>query len=195
MFNFSRNDIADLFQTFLIDNACQMRDTWEKARAALELFAKTAIKYDKDGVDLLLMYNDKGGDNLGLSSVEDLLKYFDNAFGDLEEDYSSFGSRLDEILSDHLAKFKNDRKTKPLNLIVITNGDLSEGDPVEENITYWAKELDQNSAKRMQVGIQFVLIDCEPDSWERFKRLDDEICKEVNVRCVYPVVPLNGYIN
>jgi hypothetical protein len=62
---------------------------------------------------------------------------------------------------------------KPLNLIVITDGDADDQDEVEDYLTSVAKELDRLEAPGRHIGIQFVQIGDDEAAAEWLTDLDD----------------------
>ena len=66
---------------------------------------------------------------------------------------------------------KVDKETKPLNIIVITDGEPS--DEVDTVIIQAAKRLDRMDAAPYQLGIQFFQVGNEPGAKAALEKLDD----------------------
>jgi hypothetical protein len=57
---------------------------------------------------------------------------------------------------------------------VLTSGDPGYWDDFDDKVLEYAQEFDVMSAPKFQLGIQFALIQTEPEDQERFRRLDDQ---------------------
>lgn len=68
---------------------------------------------------------------------------------------------------------KLDKDTKPLNIIVITDGEPS--DEVDTVIIQAAKRLDRMDAPPYQLGIQFFQVGNEPSAKAALQKLDDDL--------------------
>jgi len=101
------------------------------------------------------------------------------------------GTRLRHILKPYLERYcANPEGTKPLNIIVITDGEPS--DDVESTIIWAAKKLDKKDAPAWQVGIQFFQVGNEPGAREHLKQLDDdlaEVAGDDDLRDIVDTVP------
>jgi uncharacterized protein YegL len=102
------------------------------------------------------------------------------------------GQCLRQILHPYLKEFeKHPTTTKPINIIVITDGEPSDG--VEWPIIAAAKKLDKLEAPAWQVGIQFFQVGKEPRAR---KHLKDLVCLAkiagVELRDIVDTVPFSG---
>ena len=87
----------------------------------------------------------------------------------------------------------NTKTTKPINIIVITDGEPS--DDVEAPIIACAKKLDKLDAPAWQVGVQFFQVGKEPGAREALKQLDDglrEASGDDELRDIVDTVPFKG---
>jgi len=88
------------------------------------------------------------------------------------------------------AKQGLDSDLKPLNIIVITDGEPT--DDVTSVIVQTGKKLDKLEAEPWQVGIQFFQVGREPGAAEALKELDDELAEEYSIRDMVDTVPWKG---
>ena len=171
-------------QMFLIDDyVCGTKTPWSKIRTTLEKLANIATEWDQDGVDLAFINANK--DHTCLNTDVDVLAAFDRT-GHADECTNTLTKKLDVTLSSYVQRFKEDRFTKPLNMIIITSGDFMAHDRFEETVMEWAKELDSMVAPKSQLGLQFVLVGCKEANIERFRRLDESMYRDYGVRYVAP---------
>jgi len=100
------------------------------------------------------------------------------------------------ILKPYLAKLEKDiaqdKETKPLNLIVLTDGVPS--DDVESVLLSAAKKLDKLDAAPYQIGVQFFQVGNEEGAKEALEELDDHLGDEVDggVRDIVDTVTWTG---
>ena len=104
--------------------------------------------------------------------------------------------RLHQLLRPYLAslvkaieKGKSVEDVKPLNIIVITDGEA--GDDVESPIISAAGKLDKMDAPGWQIGIQFFQVGSDPEATRALQELDDGL-GESGVRDIVDTVPWNG---
>lgn len=106
------------------------------------------------------------------------------------------GTRVHNILKPYLARLEKDiaadKETKPLNLIVLTDGVPS--DDVESVILSAAKKLDRLDATPYQIGVQFFQVGNEEGAREALEELDDHLGDEVEggVRDIVDTVTWTG---
>ncbi|CAH7685592.1 hypothetical protein BY996DRAFT_4573690, partial [Phakopsora pachyrhizi] len=77
--------------------------------------------------------------------------------------------RLEEI------KYKNLPPIKPLNLIVITDGEADDADTLTYALIGFAERLDQGRFPLRQLGVQFIQIGKDRAATRALKNLDDEL--------------------
>ena len=103
------------------------------------------------------------------------------------------GTRLNAILKPYLSRVesKGSDAVKPLNIIVITDGQPS--DDVESVIINAAKKLDKWDAPPWQVGIQFFQVGEERGAAEALRELDDGLAEMGGgIRDIVDTVPWTG---
>ncbi|KAK3949306.1 hypothetical protein QBC32DRAFT_40094 [Pseudoneurospora amorphoporcata] len=179
-----------LFDTvFLIDDSTSMTgDRWDEARAAIAAIAPICVAHDKDGVDIYFLNHAESHKNL--KSAADVNKAFEKV--KQPEGATFTGKRLWDILKPYLDKYTDgstDRhgnlraswdpeKTgvKPMNLIVITDGEPSD-DP-EPSIKLCIKRLEDVKAPYHQIGIQFFQVGNDQRAKEALADLDDNLVDE-----------------
>lgn len=83
-------------------------------------------------------------------------------------------------------------RTKPLNIIVITDGVPT--DDVESALIHAAKKLDRLDAPAWQVGVQFFQVGSDEDAKTHLRALDDELSEIAGgeVRDMVDTVPFLG---
>jgi hypothetical protein len=64
---------------------------------------------------------------------------------------------------------------KPLNLIVLTDGEADDEQEVEEYLVETARTLDELGAPKSHIGIQFVQVGDDVEAAEYLRRLDDDL--------------------
>jgi Mg-chelatase subunit ChlD len=165
-------DYLGQFDTvFLIDDSESMIPAWNSVALALWRFLELAIAYDPDGVDLHFMSSDVSLQNARSASV------VFSAFQDVQPHGSTFMNlALEKLLMDYIQRFRGDReRTKRLNLIVITDGDILSFSSPEAAIATCAQALDSALAPSCQVGVQFVLIGSKEEARRTFQDIDDNL--------------------
>ena len=188
-----------LFDTvFIIDDTSSMQgpvdsedkrdwplDKWTVLEECLQHIVDIATTYDKDGVDVqFLKEKDMAQKNIKDSrTIFEMLKSIRPRLESHEHQGTFFHQELmraiDPVLWEYNA-YVDERKRgvphehpKPLNLIVITDGDADDQDEVEDYLTSVAKELDRLEAPGRHIGIQFVQIGDDKAAAEWLTDLDD----------------------
>jgi len=165
--------------------------SWRETRLALQAITPICVAQDRDGIDVQFLNHEGVYTNIVDAGM--INRIFDSVRPSAA---TPTGIRLDQILKAYLGRYEADRKTKPLNLIVITDGVPS--DDVESPIIDAARKLDQLSAPAWQVGIQFFQVGNEPEAAEALRELDDELADlakvegEAKMRDIVDTVPWNG---
>ena len=135
---------------FLIDDSGSMRgQSWRETSQALETIAPICTAYDTDGIEIYFLNARNAYRNVRSTAA------VASIFNTVRSNGSTpTGQRLDSILVRYLQCYiASPLETKPLNIIVITDGKAS--DDVESPIIAAAKKLDRLDAPSWQVGIQF----------------------------------------
>ena len=79
-------------------------------------------------------------------------------------------------------RYKKNKKVKPLNVIVITDGEPTDPDRLEKSIIRCARELDAMGANDRQVGVQFFQVGSDDAATESLEELDNALVEEHGVR-------------
>jgi len=174
---------------FLIDDSDYIGDRWPAMKKSLARFAELATKYDTDGIDLAFIHSETEHSSITKDQLEWLMANVEAETVPNKESGSSMSISLDKHLSRYTRKYKEHTNCcKYLNLIVLTSGDPGYWDDFDDKVLEYAKEFDVMSAPKFQLGIQFALIQTEPEDQERFRRLDDQTFEEDIKRVRYTFV-------
>ena len=157
---------------FLIDDSGSMAGrSWRETQAALSAIAPICTAHDADGIDIHFL---NARDNTWYQNVTSAATVNEIFSTVRPRGGTPTGQKLNSILKPYLARCTaNLDATKPLNIIVITDGEPS--DDVESPIINAAKKLDKLDAPAWQVGIQFFQVGNELGAREHLKQLDDEL--------------------
>jgi Mg-chelatase subunit ChlD len=159
---------------FVIDDSGSMAGrSWRETAAALAAVAPICTRHDADGVDVRFL---NAPDEPRFHGVRDAAAV-EAIFASVRpRGATPTGQTLHSILRPYMARYaRAPEATKPLNLIVITDGEPS--DDVESPIIAAAKKLDKLDAPAWQVGIQFFQVGNEPGAREHLKQLDDDLAE------------------
>ena len=143
--------------------------SWRETAAALRTIAPICTSHDADGVDIYFLNHADSAEYRGIKAVADV----ERVFGRVQPGGGTpTGIRLNHLLRPYLAAYNAaPETTKPLNVIVITDGVPS--DDVESVIIGAARKLDRLDAPAWQVGIQFFQVGNEPGATEALQDLDE----------------------
>lgn len=176
---------------FLIDDSGSMAGTrWREASAALQTITPICTAHDADGIDIYFLNRADSPfyRNVTLpSTIAEIFSSVQPGGG------TPTGQKLNQILSPYLKRCEADLEaTKPLNVIVLTDGEPS--DDVESVIISAAKKLERMDAPAWQVGIQFFQVGREESAKRHLKMLDDELAElaEEEIRDIVDTVPYTG---
>ncbi|KAF8068090.1 hypothetical protein FPV67DRAFT_1171788 [Lyophyllum atratum] len=163
------------FDTVLVvdDSSSMSGKRWKQAGKALATLAAIASRYDTDGVEIQFLNSTES--RTGVVDPETVKALFKSIrpYG-----LTPLGEKLGTLLRQYVARLDRDGKTKPVNFIVITDGEPTDGQATEEAIVKAAKALDQRNARVAQLGIQFVQIGDDEGATAYLRRLDDELTKQ-----------------
>jgi uncharacterized protein YegL len=170
--NDDRYSFLTSFDTvFLIDDSGSMAGrSWRETAQALEAITPICVAHDADGIDIYFL-NEK--DNAWYHNIKSAATVSEIFSAVRPRGGTPTGQRLNQILRPYLVRLAANSETKPLNIIVITDGEPS--DDVESPIITAAKKLDKLDAPAWQVGIQFFQVGREPGAREHLRQLDDEL--------------------
>ncbi|KAJ1308347.1 hypothetical protein OPQ81_004057 [Rhizoctonia solani] len=182
---------------FLIDDSGSMAGSrWNEARDALTGLAHHALKHDQDGIEIFFLNNVYSGK--AVRNEEEVRQLF---YSVKPGGGTPTGHRLEQILTDYITKIEAAKTKsggadplqsgiKPLNLIVITDGEPSD-DP-ESVIVAAARRLDAGQFSLTQVGIQFIQVGNDKSASKALKELDSHLQEDYNVRDIVDTRPFNG---
>ncbi|KAI0080872.1 hypothetical protein K474DRAFT_1657379 [Panus rudis PR-1116 ss-1] len=168
---------------------------WTEARNALAQLAEVASKYDDNGIDIHFLNSKLQG--LNMTSTEAVERLFNSV---QPNGITEIGKCLERLMNIYLDELESEEKarvhaseelpTKPLNIIVITDGISS--DTVSDVIVGAAKRLDAKHFPLGQLGVQFVQIGDDPEATTFLGELDDELRLEYKIRDMVDTTPYTG---
>ncbi|KAG6824482.1 hypothetical protein H0H92_006736 [Tricholoma furcatifolium] len=166
---------------------------WKEAERALIELAKVAAKYDDDGLEIYFLNSSstittnvsqpylpliETWSNLVRQDVEKIRNLFESVkpWG-----RTPLGKTLNWLLKTYMERLKTSEvKIKPVNYIVITDGEADDPHITESTIIDTARELDALNKSPSQIGIQFVQIGNDENATQFLKRLDDKLANAEN---------------
>ena len=168
--------------------------SWRETAAALTAITPICTAHDVDGIDISFLNAPDRPSFHNITSQASISTIFKTIKA---RGATPTGTRLHQILKPYLLAYEADPDTtKPLNIIVITDGAAS--DDVESVIIAAAKKLDRLEAPAWQVGIQFFQVGNEPGAADALKELDDELGVYshggTDIRDMVDTVPWNGEV-
>ncbi|KAF1829497.1 von Willebrand factor [Decorospora gaudefroyi] len=177
---------------FLIDDSGSMAGrSWKETGAALETITPICVQRDANGIDIYFLNHPDSSLYKNITTAGTIIEIFQSV---RPSGATPTGQRLNKILKPYLQRYeKNPETTKPINIIVITDGEPS--DDVESPIIQAAKKLDKLDAPAWQVGIQFFQVGKESGAREHLKQLDDglrELAGDDELRDIVDTVPFTG---
>ena len=180
---------------FLIDDSGSMAGrSWKETGKALETITPICTQRDADGIDVYFLNHPDSSLYKNITTAGTVVEIFQTV---RPTGATPTGQRLNKILKPYLQRYEKDPdSTKPINIIVITDGEPS--DDVESPIIQAAKKLDKLDAPAWQVGIQFFQVGKEPGAREHLKQLDDglrELAGDEDLRDIVDTVPFTGNDN
>lgn len=159
---------------------------WEQAGVALKDLA-IAAELDDDGIDLYLL-NQK--DNLeGCKDPEEIKKFF-HRIKPNPNHLTPLGPKLAYHLKKYVKSYREEKemekqgieiekKMKPMNIIVVTDGRPDNEGEVIKSIKETALALNELGAPTRQIGIQFVQVGDDEKATKFLDRLDNELKGEL----------------
>ena len=175
---------------FVIDDSGSMAGrSWRETEDALRTITPICAAHDIDGIDVYFL-NHKSGQTPDPTSGKPGTGYWNIRDVDAVESlFSSVrpwggtptGTRLQHLLKPYFELLKRKKDSiediKPVNIIVITDGDPS--DDVESVLLNYAKKLDSLDAPPYQVGVQFFQVGNDPRARKALQELDDGLGEKV----------------
>jgi uncharacterized protein YegL len=176
---------------FLIDDSGSMAGrSWRETGKALETITPICTQRDADGIDIYFLNKRDSPMFQNVTSAGTVIEFQTVR----PSGATPTGQRLQKILKPYLQRYEqNPETTKPINIIVITDGEPS--DDVEAPIIACAKKLDKLEAPAWQVGIQFFQVGKERGARQALKQLDDglrEASGDDELRDIVDTVPFTG---
>lgn len=176
---------------FLIDDSGSMAGhNWRETGKALETITPICTSRDADGIDIYFLNRADSNLYKNVTSAGTVIEIFQTV---RPGGGTPTGQRLRKILIPYLERYKvRPSTTKPINLIVITDGAPS--DDVESSIVEVAEELDRLKAPAWQIGIQFFQVGKDAEARDHLKYMDDGLVdKRGNrIRDIVDTVPFTG---
>lgn len=163
---------------------------WRETASALESITPLCVAHDADGIDLYFLNTPSSSFHHNISSAATVREVFSTV---RPGGGTPTGQKLNAILRPYLQRCERDLDgTKPLNLIVITDGEPS--DDVESPLIAAAKRLDKLDAPAWQVGVQFFQVGRDEDASRHLRQLDDELAEIAgeDIRDMVDTVPFTG---
>lgn len=179
---------------FLIDDSGSMSgERWNEARDALMGLAKHALKHDDDGIEIFFLNAVNSGRTV--RNDEDVRQLF---YSVTPWSGTPTGARLEQLLSQYITKLEAAKAKsgnpdpmqswiKPLNLIVITDGEPTD-DP-ESVIIAAARRLDAGQFSLTQVGIQFIQVGNDKRASKALHELDTHLSESNDIRDIVDTRP------
>ncbi|RPB11135.1 hypothetical protein P167DRAFT_566212 [Morchella conica CCBAS932] len=163
---------------FLIDDSGSMLGpNWRQTSSALEAIVPICTTHDADGVDIYFLNHPRA--HTQVRSPAEVLSIFSSV---RPCGATPTGRRLGEILELYLAAYRRNAGIKPLNIIVITDGEPTDPGKLKRCIVDCAKSLDALGARDRQVGVQFFQVGNDEAATESLEELDNELVEEEGVR-------------
>ncbi|KAI0432325.1 hypothetical protein F5Y09DRAFT_153469 [Xylaria sp. FL1042] len=178
---------------------------WEQTRNVIEQIIPICMRYDQDGIDIyflndpyhLHLYEDPHQNDpnwikesaidegkashayIGVGDANDVRTVFDSRKPMLN---TPTGRRLGEIMETYVncyetRKALGERPPKPLNIIVITDGEASDKETLRDNLIKQAERLDGLAAPYHQLGVQFIQVGKDEWAARHLRELDDGLGK------------------
>jgi hypothetical protein len=168
--------------------------SWRETGKALETITPICTQRDADGIDVYFLNHPDSSLYKNITMASTVVEIFQTV---RPSGATPTGQRLQKILKPYLQRYeKNPDATKPINIIVITDGEPT--DDVEAPIIAAAKKLDKLEAPAWQVGIQFFQVGKEEGARAALKQLDDglrELAGDDDLRDIVDTVPFTGNDN
>lgn len=181
------------FDTSIVvdDSGSMAGSRWNETSRALESITPICTSHDLDGVDIFFLNHPDNPYYRNVTSAATIKEIFSQV---KPGGSTPTGQRLSKILKSYLRKYEaSPSSTKPLNIIVITDGEPS--DDVESPIISAAKKLDKLDAPAWQVGIQFFQVGRDPEAKKHLNQLDDELAEiagDDDLRDIVDTVPFKN---
>ncbi|KAI2622841.1 hypothetical protein GGS21DRAFT_344594 [Xylaria nigripes] len=175
---------------------------WEQTRNVIEKIVPVCMRYDQDGVDIYFLndpyamidygtkepgWSKKGFAEegkashvyAGITDAEHVRRIFNTRSPSM---YTPTGARLGEIMKTYIDCYQqradqNMPLPKPLNIIVITDGEASDRPVLRSHLILAARRLDEIGAPYHQLGVQFIQVGKDRPAALHLRELDDHLGK------------------
>ncbi|KAJ5614655.1 hypothetical protein N7528_008309 [Penicillium herquei] len=194
------------FDTILIidDSTSMVGKRWRELEKAISAIAPLCTEGDEDGIEIYFLNHKTVYENV--KKTEKVHEIFSQVH---PSGWTPVGEKLTNILEPYLARVQNMQRyrqsnwqtteipasvnVKPLNIIVITDGEFSDGHVAHDIIFQTASALDKCNppARSDQLGIQFFQIGLDKRAKEFLQNLDNNLgkmCGRDNVRDIVDTV-------
>lgn len=177
---------------FLIDDSGSMAGgRWRETGNAIEAITPICTAHDADGIDIYFLNHPDSSFHHNVSQSGTVREIFSTV---RPGGGTPTGQRLNQILKPYLRRYEaNPEGTKPLNIIVVTDGEPS--DDVESPLIAAAKKLDKFDAPAWQIGVQFFQVGRDEEAKKHLKQLDDELAEisgDDELRDIVDTVPFTS---
>lgn len=189
-------------QIFILDDAISMKPFWpqlEELYADLILIVKKK-KLDPDGGQLQFITSNHTDERVKTRKlIEAVHQHKDKLKGPTD-----FARKIDNILSNYIDRLRKNRNLPPISIYVLTNGvwETHQGtqsardhqlDAVADAIARAVKALDQLSASRTKIGIQFIRFGNDKFGETRLDYLDKRLQRARDLsRDICDTTPADG---
>ncbi|KAA1078823.1 hypothetical protein PGTUg99_003277 [Puccinia graminis f. sp. tritici] len=177
----------------LVDDSGSMEMMWDETRDALIGVVEKAIQYDSDGIDLFF-FND-AQQALNCNSPDQVRHVFRSV---LPRRSTPTAASIKRVLDPYLTLLHQSKNggpmVKPMNLIVLTDGEPDRGQDPEQVIVEIGRYLDSNRFPLNQLGISFVQIGNDPDATRHLIALDDDLKAKHKIRDFVDCTPYQNVI-
>ncbi|KAI0116429.1 hypothetical protein GGR51DRAFT_501301 [Nemania sp. FL0031] len=177
---------------------------WDQTRNVIEQIVPICMQYDQDGIDVYFLNdpfhmqmnnigrgeptwsqtsNESEGKAsfgyIGVKDADDVRRIFSKRY---PCNATPTGKRLGEIMKTYVNCYHQRERSgqplpKPLNIIVITDGEATDKDTLTANLIKQAERLDEISAPYHQLGVQFFQVGDDRPAAEFLTGLDNDLGK------------------
>jgi hypothetical protein len=150
---------------------------WDQTSAALAAIVPICTAQDSDGVEVHFLNHRQSYSHV--CSSGQFLEVFSLV---RPSGATPTGQKLSEILQLYIRLYQRDKTIKPLNVIIITDGEPTDPDRLEKSIVDCARQLDRLNAPDRQVGVQFFQVGSDDAATESLEELDNALVEQFHIR-------------
>ncbi len=183
--------LADYDVVFIVDDSGSMANSrWSEALEAVSIVVPLASKYDDDGVDVHFINNPQ---SYNIQRNHNVMSKLQNI---KPGGRTPLGAKMQQILSKYCRELPprylgKNKRHKPLDLIIITDGAPTDGPLVESSIVNAAREMEKRGYPQEQIGIQFFQVGNDVDAKNYLEYLDDNLEEKYRIRDIVDTTPFN----